>query len=282
MISVISAINCGAKRLIRTSNTPKLDSEILLSSVLKKTRMELIAFDHSNLTRNQILQFSSYLCRREKYEPISYILNYKEFWSKKIIINKNTLIPRPETEVLVGMALNKHKGKEKLRFLDLGIGTGCISISILSEIKKATGVGVDICPKALAICRQNLNENKLNNRIKLLRRDIRKNSFNEVFDLIISNPPYLREKEFININKSIKLYEPKKSLVSDNMDGLKYINYIIRNYQKNLKVNGILAVEIGNYQFKKVFKMLNKYKFRVIKSFKLVNNDIRCIIATKI
>ena len=148
--------------------------------------------------------------------------------------------------------------------------------------KKASGVGVDICPKALAICRQNLNENKLNNRIKLLRRDIRKNSFNEVFDLIISNPPYLREKEFININKSIKLYEPKKSLVSDNMDGLKYINYIIRNYQKNLKVNGILAVEIGNYQFKKVFKMLNKYKFRVIKSFKLVNNDIRCIIATKI
>ena len=226
MISVISAINCGAKRLIRTSNTPKLDSEILLSSVLKKTRMELIAFDHSNLTRNQILQFSSYLCRREKYEPISYILNYKEFWSKKIIINKNTLIPRPETEVLVEMALNKHKGKEKLRFLDLGIGTGCISISILSEIKKASGVGVDICPKALAICRQNLNENKLNNRIKLLRRDIRKNSFNEVFDLIISNPPYLREKEFININKSIKLYEPKKSLVSDNMDGLKYINYI--------------------------------------------------------
>ena len=244
--------------------------------------MELIAFDHSNLTRNQILQFSSYLCRREKYEPISYILNYKEFWSKKIIINKNTLIPRPETEVLVEMALNKHKGKEKLRFLDLRIGTGCISISILSEIKKASGVGVDICPKALAICRQNLNENKLNNRIKLLRRDIRKNSFNEVFDLIISNPPYLREKEFININKSIKLYEPKKSLVSDNMDGLKYINYIIRNYQKNLKVNGILAVEIGNYQFKKVFKMLNKYKFRVIKSFKLVNNDIRCIIATKI
>ena len=117
MISVISAINCGAKRLIRTSNTPKLDLRNFIKFSIKKTRMELIAFDHSNLTRNQILQFSSYLCRREKYEPISYILNYKEFWSKKIIINKNTLIPRPETEVLVEMALNKHKGKEKLRFL---------------------------------------------------------------------------------------------------------------------------------------------------------------------
>ena len=282
MTNIKIALELGAKKLKNSSPTPMLDAEILLCLVLNKNRLDLINIENKTLTNDQHLKFMSSIIRRSNFEPIAYIIKQKEFWSKNIHTNKNTLIPRPETEVLVDMTLTFLKNKKRPTFLDLGAGTGCISIALASEIKHIKGVAIDNCNKTLKICKQNLIHNKLSDRVIVKKRDILNNKFTQKFDLLISNPPYLREREFINICKSIKYFEPKKTLVADKYDGLKYLHFIIKNYRNNLKKNGILALEIGNYQFKKVGFMLKNYRFRLLKSFNLINNDIRCIIATKI
>ena len=282
MKNIKIALELGAKKLKKSSSTPRLDAEILLCSILNKNRLDLINIENKALTNYQNLKYMSFIIRRSNFEPIAYITKQKEFWSKKMHINKNTLIPRPETEVLVDMTLSFLKNKKRPTFLDLGVGSGCISIALASEIKNIKGIAIDNCSKTLKICKQNLIQNNVLSNVILKKKDILNNKFTQKFDLLISNPPYLREREFINICKSIKYFEPKNSLVADRYDGLKYLHFIIKNYRNNLKKNGILALEIGNYQFKKVGFLLQNYRFRLLKSFNLINNDIRCIIATKI
>lgn len=282
MKNIKIALELGAKKLKKSSSTPRLDAEILLCSILNKNRLDLINIENKALTNDQNQKYMSFIIRRSNFEPIAYITKQKEFWSKKMHINKNTLIPRPETEVLVDMTLSFLKNKKRPTFLDLGVGSGCISIALASEIKNIKGIAIDNCSKTLKICKQNLIQNNVLSNIILKKKDILNNKFTQKFDLLISNPPYLREREFINICKSIKYFEPKNTLVADRYDGLKYLHFIIKNYRNNLKKNGILALEIGNYQFKKVGFMLKNYRFRLLKSFNLINNDIRCIIATKI
>ena len=253
-----------------------LDSEILLSKSLKKTREEILTNLDQKINKNEILVFNNYLLRRLKNEPIAYILEEKEFWSKNFYVNKSTLIPRPETELLVDKLLKIFNGK-KITILDIGTGSGCIILSLLGELKNSTGVGVDISSNAIEVAKKNASKQKLLKRIKLWRKSFEK-IFNYKFDLIVSNPPYIEKKEFINLSYDIKKYEPKIALDGGN-DGLDLIKKVIYKSKNILKIKGMLALEIGNEQFRKVSKILVKNNFRIKNIVKDYKKNIRCVIA---
>ncbi len=256
-----------------------LDSEILLSKTLNKNREEILINLDEKIDKKNISKFKKYVYRRSKSEPIAYILEEKEFWSKKFIVNKNTLIPRPETELLVDKLLNLFKDK-KISILDLGTGSGCILISLLTSLKQSIGTGVDISKNAISIAKKNALKHKLGERIRFIN-----NSFDRIYDkkydLVVSNPPYIKKKDIRNLSDDIKRYEPRLALDGGN-DGLDLIKKVIYKSKSFLKINGVLALEIGNGQFNKVSKILidNNYRIRhVIRDYR---NNKRSVIANYI
>ena len=222
--------------------------------------------------------FKEYLFRRSKNEPIAYILGEKEFWSKKFYVNKSTLIPRPETELLVNKIIELFKEK-KIRILDIGTGSGCIILSILSELKKSSGIGVDISQKAILVAKKNAAELSLLPKVKFLNKSF-ESIFDKKFDLIVSNPPYIESKDIKNLSCDIKRYEPKIAIDGGN-DGLDLIKKVIYKSKYILKINGTLALEIGKEQINKVSKILINNNFKVKYIIKDYKNNIRCVIAIK-
>ena len=216
--------------------------------------------------------------RRSKNEPIAYIFGEKEFWSKSFNVNKHTLIPRPDTELLVDGLLKKFKGK-KISILDIGTGSGCIIVSLLTNLRQSIGTGIDISKKAILTAKKNVERYKLNNRIKLINKSF-ENIFDKKFDLIVSNPPYIERKAIKNLSDDIKKHEPRMALDGGN-DGLDLIKKVIYKSNDILKINGMLAIEIGNEQIKKVSKILTDNNFRAGNFIKDYKNNVRCIIAYK-
>jgi release factor glutamine methyltransferase len=276
-MKVLEAIKAGSK-LLKEKNisTYILDSELLLSKSLNKPREEILINLDLNINRKVLEDFNKYLLRRSKKEPIAYLLGEKEFWSKNFFVNKDTLIPRPETELLVNKLVTIFKKKE-ITILDIGTGTGCIIISLLSELKNSNGMAVDISRKAILVAKKNANKFELSDRIKFLHKPL-ENLHGKKFDLIVSNPPYIKRKDIKNLSDDIKKFEPKMALDGGN-DGLDLIKKIIYKSKKILKINGTLALEIGNEQIKKVSRILIDNKFRINCIIKDYKNNVRCVIA---
>ena len=276
-MNTLKLINEGSNKL-KQSNiiSHQLDSEILLSKVLNKTRENLLINLEQNIDRKNVKKFENLIRRRSLNEPIAYILKKKEFWSRNFEINNNTLIPRPETELMVEKLVYIYKQK-KINILDIGTGSGCILISLLSELKQSNCIGIDISKKALKIAIKNSKKNNQKNNIKFLNRSL-SNFYHKKFDLIVSNPPYIRTRDIKNLDRSIKYYEPKIALDGGN-DGLDVIKKVIYKSKEILKIDGTLALEIGNGQFKKVSKILTDNKFRIKRAIKDYKNNIRCVIA---
>ena len=253
-----------------------LDSEILLSNVLNKSREKILVNLDQKLNSRNILKFKKYIRRRSKYEPVAYILGEKEFWSKKFIVNKDTLIPRPETELLVEKLVELFKGK-KISILDIGTGSGCIILSLLGNLDKSVGLGVDVSNKAILIANKNAERHELSNRVKFLNKSF-ESIFSKKFDLIVSNPPYIERKNIKNLSEDIKRFEPIMALDGGH-DGLDLIKKVIYKSKRILKINGTLALEIGNEQIKKVSKILVDNNFRIIHVIKDYKNNVRCVFA---
>ena len=253
-----------------------LDSEILLSKTINKSREEILTNLGQKINDEKIFKFNEYLNRRLKNEPIAYILKEKEFWSKKFTINKHTLIPRPETELLVDKLIKIYENK-KISVLDIGTGSGCILISLLDSMKQSRGVGIDISRKAILIAKKNAKKFRLLNRIKFLNKSV-DSVFHKKFDLIVSNPPYIETKKIKNLSEDIKRYEPIMALDGGN-DGLDLIKKVIYKSKYILKIQGMLALEIGNEQIKKVSKILFDNNFRIKQVIKDYKNNIRCVLA---
>ena len=254
-----------------------LDSEILLSKTLNKSRENILINLDQKINKKYFLIYKNYLLRRSKNEPIAYILEEKEFWSKKFNVNKETLIPRPETELLVDKILEIYRGK-KISILDIGTGSGCIIISLLSCLKNSSGIGVDVSKNAILTAKSNAIKHQLSSRVKFFSKSF-KNIFSKKFDLIVSNPPYIERKDIKNLCDDIKKYEPRIALDGGN-DGLDLIKKIIYKSKEILKVNGLLALEIGNEQNKKVSKILIDNNFRIKQVIKDYKDNIRCLIAS--
>ena len=253
-----------------------LDSEILLSKTLNKTRENILINLDQKIDTKNISAYKEYLKRRSNNEPIAYILGEKEFWSKKFYVNKSTLIPRPETELLVDKLLKIYQEK-KISILDIGTGSGCIIISLLSSIKNSNGIGVDISKNAILTARKNALKYKLSKRLKFLNKSFN-DIFSKKFDLIVSNPPYIDSKGIKNLSDDIKRYEPRIALDGGN-DGLDLIKKVIYKSKDILKIKGMLALEIGNEQIKKVSKILIDNNFRIKHVIKDYKTNVRCLFA---
>jgi release factor glutamine methyltransferase len=278
-MNILEAIKFGSN-LLKEKKIPSyiLDSELLLSKTLNKSREKILTNLNENIKKKKFNIFKKYLMRRSKNEPIAYIFGEKEFWSKSFNVNKHTLIPRPDTELLVDGLLKKFKGK-KISILDIGTGSGCIIVSLLTNLRQSIGTGIDISKKAILTAKKNVERYKLNNIIKLINKSF-ENIFDKKFDLIVSNPPYIERKAIKNLSDDIKKHEPRMALDGGN-DGLDLIKKVIYKSNDILKINGMLAIEIGNEQIKKVSKILTDNNFRAGNFIKDYKNNVRCIIAYK-
>ena len=270
-------INKGSK-FLKNNNIPSylIDAELILSKSLDISREKFLSLDDTNVEDKIISNFNKLIARRVKKEPIAYIFEKKEFWSLDFIVNKDTLIPRPETELLIECLVKYYKNK-KIFILDIGTGSGCIILSILKELKKSKGIGIDVSKKAIKVASKNAKNLRLQARSKFIKRNL--NEFNSyMFDLIVSNPPYICSHELKNLSEDIKKYEPRLALDGGN-DGLDVVKKIIYKSKSILKRKGMLALEIGYGQFKKVSPILKFNGFKIKFIIKDYHNNIRCILA---
>jgi len=267
----------GSKSLKNNNiSSHMLDVEIILSNSLNISREKLLLLDDFKVNDKIIIDFNKFIARRIKKEPIAYIFKKKEFWSHNFLVDKNTLIPRPETELLIESLVKIYKDKN-IFILDIGTGSGCIILSILNELKKSQGIGIDISKKAIKVAEKNAQNLHVEGRVKFFKRTL--DVFNGYkFDLIVSNPPYICSHEIKNLSDDIKKYEPRLALDGGN-DGLDVIKKVIYKSKSILKINGLLALEIGYGQYKKVSQILklNGFKNRIL--IKDYQNNIRCILA---
>ena len=274
---ILDLLSSGSKILkSKKVQTHQLDSEIILSSILKKKREQIIINTEEKVSKKNINNFNKLIIRRSTKEPLAYILKNKEFWSKNFFVNRDTLIPRPETELLCDIVIKLFKNKNP-HILDIGTGTGCILLSILSEIMKAKGIGIDISKKAIEVAKKNSKSLELDKRAKFLTRSL-DNIRNYKFDLIVSNPPYIKSSDIKNLSDDVRKFEPKIAL-DGGKDGLDVIKKVIYKSKTILKKLGLLALEIGNGQYYKVSQILKEQGFREQLLIKDYQDNIRCILA---
>jgi release factor glutamine methyltransferase len=280
---VNEAIAFAEQELKRSNNlNSRLDSELLVSHLINIPRESIYSKLKENLPSNKTEELQKLVSRRVKKEPIAYILNNKEFWSTNFYVDRSVLIPRPETEVLIDLILSQISNKHNyLNILDIGTGSGCILISLLKELIKAKGIGVDKSAKAIAIAKKNSISQQVDNRASFKNVNLEEIKFDKKFDLIVSNPPYLPDVSLKNLNLDIKLYEPKIAL-QGGVQGVDFLCKIISLASKILKINGLLALEIGDNQFHILAKYLKKNRFKILDKYILINKQVRCLLATKL
>jgi release factor glutamine methyltransferase len=280
---VNEAIAFAEQELKRSNNlNSRLDSEILVSHLINIPRESIYSRLKENLPSNKTEELQNLVSRRVKKEPIAYILNNKEFWSTNFYVDRSVLIPRPETEVLIDLILSQINNKNNyFNILDIGTGSGCILVSLLKELTKAKGIGIDKSSKAIAVAKKNSISQQVDSRSSFKNVNLENIKFDKKFDLIVSNPPYLPDVSLKNLNLDIKLYEPKIAL-QGGVQGVDFLCKIITLASKILKINGLLALEIGDNQFHILAKYLKENRFKILDKYTLINKQVRCLLATKL
>ena len=277
----IELIRIGTKILQKVSKfNAELDSELILSNILNTTREKLIIHPKKNINKVLENKFKFDIKERKLKKPIAYILGYKEFWKQKFITDPNVLIPRPDTELIIEKVLKNFKKNDNKNVLDIGTGTGCIILSILLERKKFRGVGIDLSKQAINVAKINAKMQQFGNRIRFINTDI-DNFFSYKYDLIVSNPPYIKKSKLSSLIEDVKNFEPKLAL-DGGLDGFSAVLKVIAKSSKLLRKNGIMFLEIDSTQVIKTKEMLIKYKFYTKDVCKDLSGNNRCIIAIKL
>ena len=251
-MNVSEILTDGTRRLVGAGiRSGRLDAELLLGCALEMRREELIVAADKKLSVAESDRYENLLVRRMNREPLAYITGQHEFWSLDFLVSSDVLVPRPETELLVEVALkwlaNWH-ANEKPRILDLGTGSGAIAVALATELPQAEIVATDISPAALALARRNAAGNRVCKTIRFLQGDLFAALDKEIeksnFDLILSNPPYIPHGEISKLDAEVSRWEPRVAL-DGGMDGCDFYRRIIEQGPDYLRQGGVLAVEIG-------------------------------------
>ena len=263
----------------KTAN-PQLDSEILLSNLIKRDKKHIILNPKEILNPDQLEKFNSLIERRKKGEPIAYLINKKEFWKDEFFVNKDVLIPRPDSEIIIEQVLKIYLKDLQLQVLDIGTGSGCILLSILKERSNFDGTGIDISKKSINVSKFNAKQLNLTNRVKFFHSSVDNFNYGK-YGMIVSNPPYIEQLSLKYLEKDVVNFEPKLAL-NGGFDGFSKIRKVINKASILIKKNGKFILEIGFNQKNKVIKILKEEGFYVNKAIKDYGNNDRCIISTKI
>ncbi len=261
-------------------SNPQLDSEILLSSLIKRDKKHIILNPKEFLNKEESKKFNNLIERRKNGEPIAYLINKKEFWKDEFFVNKDVLIPRPDTELIIEQVLKIYSKDSQLQILDIGTGSGCILLSILKERTNFYGTGIDISKKSINVSKFNAKQLNLTNRVKFFHSSVDNFKIGK-YDMIVSNPPYIESLNLKYLEKDVINFEPKLAL-NGGLDGFSKIRNVINKSKNLIKKNGKFILEIGFNQKNKVKKILKEEGFYVNKAIKDYGNNDRCIISTKI
>jgi release factor glutamine methyltransferase len=223
---------------------PVIDARLLVEAAADATRADIVADPHRALTPEQEATFEDYVSRRTKREPVSHILGRKGFWKIMLSVNPHVLTPRPDTEVIVDMALKSFPEQMAFQMLDLGVGSGAILLSILAERPAAKGLGIDVSEEALAVARENAANLGLAGQVALMRGDWTAGLGEASFDLVVSNPPYIASDVIQELEPEVRDHEPRLAL-DGGADGLDAYRILAPEILRVLKPGGMFAVEIG-------------------------------------
>ena len=280
-MNINSAIT-NASKILRNKfiHSYYLDSEILMAKTIKKDRNYVLLNLDNVLNKNELNYFFKLVEQRSSGSPVAYLTNKKFFWNSEFFVTNDTLIPRPDTELIIENALNLLRQKNKINILDIGIGSGCILLSILKERKNFYGTGIDVSKKCINISKINADKLKVSSRLKLYKSDVDKFNLGK-YDLVVSNPPYIKECDLKYLERGVANFEPRLAL-NGGLDGLSEIRKVIKKTSELIKKNGKFILEIGFDQRNKVIKLLNKKGFYINSVQKDLANNDRCIVSTKI
>ena len=275
------AINEGLKILkSKFIPNPLLDAEILMAKTINKDRNYILLNSSNPINNNDLNNFYKLIEQRSLGNPVAYLIKKKFFWNSEFYVTNDALIPRPDTEIIIENILSLTKQKNKINILDIGVGSGCIILTILKERENFHGTGIDISKKCLNISRINAINLKVRSRLKLFKSNVDKFNFGK-YDLIVSNPPYIKTKKLKYLERDVAKFEPKQAL-DGGLDGLSEIRKVVKKSSELIKKNGKFILEIGFDQKNEVINLLKKEGFYINSTQKDLANNDRCIVSTKI
>jgi release factor glutamine methyltransferase len=254
---------------------PRREASSLLGFVLQQDSAYLIAHSDDQLAANQKMIFDACIKRRINREPQQYITGRTEFWRLEFEVTPNVLIPRPETEILVEAAIEFLQSLDNPRFCEIGIGSGCISVSILHSVQNAKAIATDVSKAALQIAARNAAKHDIDERLDLREADLF-DGINEQFDMIVSNPPYISDDEINHLQPEVRDYEPRTALDGGD-DGLDIVRRVVADSRQFLRSGGVLLIEIGHDQAERVAKIFDKGVWQDVEFLRDLQNIDRIV-----
>lgn len=276
--SIQTLLKKSARKLEVISDSAFLDAELILAHCLGENRTYLHTWPEKILDNIQLNMFYNLIEKRLTDYPIAYMLGTKPFWTLDLIITTDVLIPRPETELLIEIALEKIKDTKNPKILDLGTGSGAIALALSSERPDANIIAVDYSEEALMVARKNAIELELDQQVSFIQSDWFDDVIEKDFDLIVSNPPYI-DPEDTHLQGTIR-HEPQKALIADK-EGMSDIEIIIKKSHPFLKISGWLILEHGFDQSGKTSSLLSAQYYSDIMKYRDFNNNLRVTVAQK-
>ncbi|MGI8812571.1 MAG: peptide chain release factor N(5)-glutamine methyltransferase [Pyrinomonadaceae bacterium] len=256
-MTIAEALRYAARRLGESGVAEHArEANSLLRFITGRDRAFFVAHPERELTAGELSHFKNAVSRRAKREPLQYITGKQEFFGRDFLVTPDVLIPRPETEMLVQHAIEILRDNSDAVFAEVGVGSGCIAVSILAECTNATAAGLDISPTALAVAKRNATAYGVNQRLELLESDLFAAVNGRQFTLIVSNPPYVPLDDLKTLQAEVSSFEPRVAL-TDGGDGLSIIRRIIDHAPGYLRRGGVLLLEIGMGQAERVLTMFD-------------------------
>lgn len=269
-----------SQELEEISATPRLDVETLLQKVLGVDRLYILLNLERALSQEEEKEFNKLINQRLDNRPIAYIVGNREFMGLDFFVEEGVLIPRPDTEVLVEEVIKLAKENDAKNILDIGTGSGAITVSLAKYLENIKVTSVDISETALKIGQKNAIDNEVNDRITFVKSDLFENIDKEIkFDIIVSNPPYIKREVIDTLDKQVKDYEPYGAL-EGGIDGLDFYRAITKQSKDYLKEGGILAYEVGHDQSEDVSKLMEMDGYTNIYTIKDLQQIDRVVIGT--